>query len=251
MLNVMAKTTAERDPLIHALTVLTVLSGVSDAISYLGLGHVFTANMTGNVVVIGFALADWPGFSAPASLLSLGMFLCGALGAGRLASTYGGRRRWMLTAVTVEASLAAVCAVISFAHHGISVGAARFAVIALLAFAMGVRNATVRRMAVPDVNTTVLTLTLTGIASDSSLAKGSNPRITRRASAVLAIALGAFLGAVLMRNVNPGWPLLLWCAAATATGLYYVVRSRGQDDEPAAGAGPAEAGAAGAPAPSR
>jgi len=149
----MAKATTERDPLIHALTVLTVLSGIADAISYLGLGHVFTANMTGNVVVIGFALAGWPGFSAPASLLSLAAFLCGAAGAGRLASTYGGRRRWMLTAVSAEATLAAVCAVISFAHHGISTGAARFTVIALLAFAMGVRNATVRRMAVPDPDT--------------------------------------------------------------------------------------------------
>ena len=42
---------------------LTVVSGLIDAVSYLGLGHVFTANMTGNVVVLGFAAAGAPGFS--------------------------------------------------------------------------------------------------------------------------------------------------------------------------------------------
>jgi len=219
--------TTERDPLTQTLTVLTVLSGIADAISYLGLGHVFTANMTGNVVVIGFALAGWPGFSAPASLLSLGAFLAGAASAGRLAVSFGGRRRWMLTALVVEASMAAVCAGIAFGHGDISTGGARYTVILLLAFAMGVRNATVRRLAVPDMTTTVLTLTLTGLAADSSVAKGANPRIGRRATAVLCMVVGAYVGAVLMRHVNAGWPLLLWCGAAASGGLYYAVRSRG------------------------
>jgi uncharacterized membrane protein YoaK (UPF0700 family) len=222
----MLQVSIERDPLAQTLTVLTVLSGIADAISYLGLGHVFTANMTGNVVVIAFALAGWPGFSAPASLLSLAGFLCGAAVAGRLAVDFGDRRRWMLGALCVEAGLTAVCAVIAFSHGDISIGAARYVVIALLAFAMGVRNSTVRRLAVPDMTTTVLTLTLTGLAADSSLAKGANPRIGRRATAVLCMILGAYVGAVLMRHVNPGWPLLLWCALAAAAGFYYAARSR-------------------------
>ena len=52
-------------PLLYALTSLTVVSGLVDAVSYLGLGHVFTANMTGNVVLLGFATAGAPGFSVP------------------------------------------------------------------------------------------------------------------------------------------------------------------------------------------
>src|SRR5580704_12648879 len=52
-------------PLVLSLATLTVVSGVVDAVSYFGLGHVFTANMTGNVVLIGFALAGAPGFSSP------------------------------------------------------------------------------------------------------------------------------------------------------------------------------------------
>ena len=68
------------DPLslLAALMSLTVVSGLVDAVSYLGLGHVFTANMTGNVVVLGFAAAGAAGFSVPATLTSLLVFLAGA-----------------------------------------------------------------------------------------------------------------------------------------------------------------------------
>jgi len=72
------------------------------------------------------------------------------------------------------------------------------ALIALTALAMGVRNAAVRKLAIPDVTTTVLTLTLTGIAADSSLANGNNMRLGKRISAVLAMFSGAALGAVVI-----------------------------------------------------
>lgn len=224
----------ERDPLARTLIVLTVLSGVADAISYLGVGHVFTANMTGNIVLFGFAAAGWPGFSALSSAVSLAGFLAGAASAGRLAVSHGGRRRWMITALSVEASLTAVCAVISFIRGGIDFTSVKYIVIALLAFAMGVRNSTVRRLAVPDMTTTVLTLTLTGLAADSSLAKGANPRIERRVTAVLCMVVGAYIGAVMMRHLNPGWPLLLWSGVAASIGLYYTAASKGAADaEPA------------------
>ena len=70
--------------LIVSLAALTVVSGVVDAVSYLGLGHVFTANMTGNVVLVGFAAAGAPGFSVAASLTALGVFVIGAAGGGRI-----------------------------------------------------------------------------------------------------------------------------------------------------------------------
>ena len=65
--------------LLRTLTALTMVSGLVDAVSYLGLGRVFTANMTGNVVVLGFAAAGAPGFSFLANFLSLGAFLVGAV----------------------------------------------------------------------------------------------------------------------------------------------------------------------------
>ena len=72
--------------------------------------------------------------------------------------------------------------------------------IALTAMAMGVRNAAVRKLAIPDLTTTVLTLTVTGLAADSSLAGGSNPRVARRLGSIVMMFVGAGLGAVIIRR---------------------------------------------------
>ena len=72
-------------------------------------------------------------------------------------------------------------------------GARRYVVIGLLAAGLGLQNATVRRLAVADVTTTVLTLTLTGLAADSWLAGGRSPRVGRRVAAVGLMAAGALL----------------------------------------------------------
>ena len=190
------------------LSVLTVVSGVVDAVSYLGLGHVFTANMTGNVVLLGFAAAGAPGFSIPASLASLGSFLVGAAVAGRITLHVTSRRRWLLIAMSVEGLFAGVAAVVAASHSGVvSSGPARYTIISVLAFAMGVRNSTIRRLAVPDITTTVLTMTLTGLAADSSLAGGTNPKFARRSSAVAAMLIGAVVGAALYLHTGATWPL--------------------------------------------
>ena len=79
--------------------------------------------------------------------------------------------------------------------------ASRYALIALLALGMGIQNATARRLGVADLTTTVLTLTLTGIAADSRLAGGSGAQMGRRLLAVAAMTLGAFVGALLLLKV--------------------------------------------------
>jgi uncharacterized membrane protein YoaK (UPF0700 family) len=193
--------------LLWTLTVLTVVSGLVDAVSYLGLGHVFTANMTGNVVILGFAAAGAPGFSIPASLASLGSFLVGAACAGRLTLHIHSRRHWLLAAMVIEGLFAGGAAVVAASTTTIGSGWPRYAVIALMAFAMGVRNSTIRRLAVPDVTTTVLTMTLTGLAADSTLAGGTNPKVGRRTSAVAAMLIGAIVGAVLFLHQGATIPL--------------------------------------------
>ena len=52
-------------PLPALLLILTAVSGVVDAVSILSLGRVFVANMTGNVVFVGFAIAGAPGSRCP------------------------------------------------------------------------------------------------------------------------------------------------------------------------------------------
>jgi len=209
---------AVRSPL-GVLLVLTLLSGLVDAVCYLGLGRVFTANMTGNIVVIGFAAAGAPGFSISASLTSLGVFLVGAVAGGRLTVHVVRRSRLLLLAISLEAVFVGAAAAVACAAATVATGWGRFTTIALLAFAMGIRNAVIRRLSIHDMTTTVLTMTLTGLASDSSLAGGNNPRVPRRAGSVLAMLAGAAGGAALFLHRGPGLPLAIAAGVAAATAI--------------------------------
>ncbi|MET8134887.1 YoaK family protein [Streptomyces sp. NPDC005251] len=196
--------------LTSALLSLTVVSGLIDAVSYLGLGHVFTANMTGNVVVLGFAAAGAPGFSVPHTLTSLCCFLAGAVTGGRIAARFGNgsRRTWARGTFAAEAVLTAACAAVAFAAPDAT--ATAYTVIAVTAFAMGLRNATVRKLGVADLTTTVLTMTLTGLAADSRLGSGAGHHNTpRRIASVAAMLAGALLGAWLVLNHGLSLPLLI------------------------------------------
>ena len=204
-------------PLPLLLVVLTAVTGVVDAVSYIGLGHVFVGNMTGNVVFLGFALAGASGLSAPASLAALGAFLAGALAGGRIGARLGGHRPSQLRAATALALLVVLVAVALAAIVGQPVStAARYALIVLLAMTMGLQNATARRLAVPDLTTTVLTLTLTGLAADSRLARGAGGHAARRLISAAAMFAGALLGALLVVNVDLVLPLVLAAALIAA-----------------------------------
>jgi small basic protein len=108
-------------------------------------------------------------------------------------------------------------AVVALLASTVATGWGRYTTIAILALAMGVRNGVIRRLAVPDMTTTVLTLTLTGLAADSSLAGGSNPRAGRRSAAVVAMLAGAIIGAALYLHRGVGLPLLIAAVVTAAT----------------------------------
>jgi uncharacterized membrane protein YoaK (UPF0700 family) len=186
-----------------ALIALTFSTGLIDAVSFISLGHVFTANMTGNIVLLGFALGGVTGLSAARSGASLLAFMAGALFGGVINVRHSDwtQMRLLKRAIVIEAALILIAA--SFAacagtKNEIS-PILTYGLIVLMALAMGVRMAVVRKLAVPDLNTTVLTLTVTGIASDSSLAGGANPRWRSRITAIIAIFAGASAGAMLLR----------------------------------------------------
>jgi uncharacterized membrane protein YoaK (UPF0700 family) len=178
---------------VRALLALTFATGLVDAVSYLGLGRVFTANMTGNVVLLGFGLAGGTGLPVLAPIVSLAAFLLGAGWGGRL-----GKR--LSAALTIEVGVLAVATLAALAISIRAGDASGDLLIALLAFGMGVRNATVRKLGVPDLTTTVLTMTLTGLAADSPLAGGSGAGTTRRVAAAGAMLVGALVGALLLQG---------------------------------------------------
>jgi uncharacterized membrane protein YoaK (UPF0700 family) len=193
---------ARHGPLPLLLVLLTVVTGLVDAVSYLALGHVFVANMTGNIVFLGFAVVDAEDFSVSASLTAIAAFLFGALAGGRLGG-WQGAHRGRLLAVTLLIEILLVALAFAVALVGfVSPPVGRYSIIAALSIAMGLQNATARRLAVPDLTTTVLTLTLTGFAADSALAGGTSPRPGRRTIATASMFLGAAIGAFVLLRIG-------------------------------------------------
>lgn len=183
-------------PLPALLVLLAVATGVVDAVSVLGLGRVFVANMTGNVVFAGFALAGAPGFSLAGSLVALGAFLVGAAATGQvLLRRPAHRGRLLRDALAVQLAVVVVALAVAVVARGT---AAQLVVLAALALALGVQNSTVRHLAVPDLTTTVLTMTLTGIGAD--LRRRDTVTAVRRLSAVAAMLVGAVAGALVVRG---------------------------------------------------
>ncbi len=197
-------------PLPPLLVGMTLVTGLVDAFSYLVLGHVFVANMTGNVVFLAFALAGTPGFSILASLIALGAFVLGSLGGGLLGSRLGQHRgRLLSVAAALQTLLLLVATVLaSLSGNAVSTGLSS-SLIVVLGVAMGLQNATARKLAVPDLTTTVLTLTIVGMAADSRLAGGSGSKAGRRLIAVLAMFVGALVGSLLIFHVSIVFPLVI------------------------------------------
>jgi uncharacterized membrane protein YoaK (UPF0700 family) len=220
-------------PLPEMLLTLTLVTGLVDAVSILALGRVFVANMTGNVVFAGFAIAGAPGFSLGASLFALAGFLAGAYGGGFLTSRVGHDRALHIRAATsaefgllalalivagVSGGAAATTGTLDMAQGAGAFGAGITYVLALvLAIAMGIQNSVARKLAVPDLTTTVLTMTLTGIGADSPAGHRGHVTLIRRLLVVAVMLAGGALGAWLVLHVGVVVPLAL------AAGLLLIV----------------------------
>jgi uncharacterized membrane protein YoaK (UPF0700 family) len=200
----------KQGPLPQLLLAMTLVTGLVDAFSYLLLGHVFVANMTGNVVLLGFALAGAPGFSIPASAAAIASFGLGALVGGHTATRLSQHRGRLLGTTASMQTAFFVASVVLAASSGNPVTAAyRYPLIVVLAVSMGIQNAAARKLAVPDLTTTVLTMTITGVAADSTVAGGKGARAGRRLTAVAAMLAGALLGAALVIHTAIFYPLLI------------------------------------------
>lgn len=188
-----------------SLYCLTFVTGLVDAGSYVAMGHVFTANMTGNIVFLGFAFGGTPGLSISRSATALGFALLGSFLAGKLDFWLGNRRRnfWLATALAIEAMLLTGAMTVSWYFEprgGQHIPTALYGIIALTALGMGLRNGTIRRLAVPDLTTTVLTLTVAALAFDFSLAPGNNSRWRRRIGSISMMLSGAYAGVLLVKH---------------------------------------------------
>ncbi len=183
-----------------ALLLLTFATGLVDAVSVLVLGHVFVANMTGNVVFLGFWFVPHSGVDMVAAILSFVSFLVGTVLGGRFARHFDYEVRvWLTAALGTEVVLLTVLAVlagtgvVNYHDNG------KLILIAGLAVTFGAQNAAARQFGVQELSTTVLTSTLVGIGVDSRFAGGTGEREKLRYSVVLTLCAGAMVGATMTR----------------------------------------------------
>ncbi len=224
------------------LVALTVLTGLVDAVSYLALGHVFVANMTGNVVILGFAIAERNRFSVPASLTALVLLRSRVdrmrrraelRASGHASRTVAGdfdRRATRADRRRRRSSQPSLGQPQRQAQDTQTSGTPKYLLIALLAVAMGVQNAVVRKLAVPDLTTTVLTLTTTGIFADAKFVGGPGSKAGRRAVSLIAMFLGALCGALLLLRVSAWVALLPAVAIAAGVSVTAALAGRGEPD---------------------
>jgi uncharacterized membrane protein YoaK (UPF0700 family) len=212
------------------LLALTWAAGSVDAISYLGLGHVFTAMMTGNTVLLGLALAQGEVLAALRSIVALIGFSIGVFVGAMIVERESQPAEWpaaVTAALAVETVFLALFSGISFLmSSGSSAGVVYFLIL-LLALAMGIQSAAVRRLGVPGIATTYLTGTLTSLMLDllgwlrsiaapivvqKSSAVDSNERLPSTpwdqrvgllAGVVLLYCFGAFVGGILEARASP------------------------------------------------
>ena len=192
------------------LLLLTAVSGLVDATSYLTLGHVFVANMTGNIVFLGFALAGAGGVSLVSSGVAVASFALGALVAARLHTSLSlGLPNLLGLMASVELVLAVIAIGVGLLP-GVAESPTAYGIVALLAGAMGVQSATTSRLQISGFNSTVvLTTMLSTLAASSRSAGGSGLHNGRRMLAISSMFAGGLIGALLALRVNRLGPLVL------------------------------------------
>ncbi len=185
---------------VAALLLLTFATGLVDAISVLVLGHIFVANMTGNIIFLGFWFVPRAGVDLTAAIVAFVGFLTGTVIGGRLGRHFGTQtRRWLTTAlgsevvVLVTLSILAGMGVLSYHAN------TKLFLICGLATAFGIQNATARQFGIQELSTTVLTSTVVGIGVDSRLAGGTGRREKLRYSVIFTMCGGAIVGATVSR----------------------------------------------------
>jgi uncharacterized membrane protein YoaK (UPF0700 family) len=201
-----------------ALLLLTFATGLVDAVSVLELGHVFVANMTGNIIFLGLWLAPHTVVDVTAALVAFICFVTGAVLGGRLARHLDGEiRRWLTIALSMEVVMLVTLSILAgtgvLDYHDNT----KLFLIAGLAVTFGIQNSTARQFGIQELSTTVLTTTIVGIGFDSRLAGGTGDREKLRYSVVVTMCAGATVGATMTRfTVAPVVALAAVVVAASA-----------------------------------
>jgi uncharacterized membrane protein YoaK (UPF0700 family) len=211
------------------LLLLTASTGAIDAVSYLSLDKVFTGNMTGNVLFIGFALVGVAGIPLLNNVIALLGFIVGSIVSGRLVGR-GHKEKlpissaWVLIVGGVIAIGLGVYWVVAGELPHLAILATTF----LLAAVMGAQVSAVKPVGNSDITTIVVTNTLANLARDSRLAGGKGQAWVHRFFAVVCMGLGAAVGAWIITVWGGPWALLASALIYVAGSVTLIVAGRRQ-----------------------
>jgi uncharacterized membrane protein YoaK (UPF0700 family) len=204
------------------LDALTVSSGSIDSISFLGLGKVFTAFMTGNVAFLGMGIAGNPIPRIVSVLASLAGFAVGVYCATRITSS-GEQKSGVIwsprTTVTLGVSLLAhLCFVaIWFTTNGRPGASLVPTLLAVWALAMGLQSGAVRKLHVEGIFTTAATGTVIVLAADLVNWRLTRDERRRYRGILIGLVIGATAGAYLFFHAPlfaPVLPLVITAGVA-------------------------------------
>jgi len=203
---------------VAALLLLTFATGLADSISILVLGHVFVANMTGNVIFLGFWLAPRTTIDLTAVVVALPTFICTTIVSGRLSRHFGERTRtWITTVLATEIVLLVTLSVLAGTGVLRYQANSKLIMIGILAVTFGLQHSSARQFGIQELSTTVLTSTIVSLGLDSHLAGGTGERHRLRIGVVATMCAGAFFGATMSRYVIA--PVFVVTAAVIAASL--------------------------------
>ena len=188
------------------LLTLTFAAGSVDALSYLGLSRVFTANMTGNAVLLGLAISQTQELQVAHSSAAIVGFVLGVILGARLVGSGRERIVWsrrISAAVGVECALLLVFALGWWLSGPSAAGAGLAGLIVLAGLAMGIQSAIARRLAVPGVSTTFVTGTITALLTELTAVSGATGDRRRMAAAISALVAGAVVGGLAQAYARP------------------------------------------------
>jgi uncharacterized membrane protein YoaK (UPF0700 family) len=186
------------------MIVLTFVTGVVDAVGYLGLDRVFTGNMTGNIVILGMGVAGADDLPVLGPAVALAGFTAGAFAAGWvLRDRQGGSKTsaWdhrVTALLSVGATVLLVLTVVAVVVENFGT-LMQVVVATAIAAVMGQQAMVARKLAVKDMTTVVVTSTLTSLAGETWVRGTSGAIVNRRFSAIVVIFLGALAGAALLQ----------------------------------------------------
>lgn len=203
---------------VTALLLLTFATGLADAIAVLKLGHVFVANMTGNVIFFGFWFAPRSTVDLTAVVVAFPTFVAGTILGGRLMRHFGVRvRPWITLSLGIEVVLLTVLSILAGAGVCRYNDNTKLLLIGGMAIVFGLQHSSARQFGIQELTTTVLTSTIVGLGFDSRLAGGTADREKLRYGVVLTMGIGATVGATITRVAVA--PVLCLAAAVIAVSM--------------------------------